>query len=128
MIHVVGCVVAAEDGRVLLGEHLGDGRWMTPGGKVEHGEALVAAVRRELFEETSLSIPRGIVPQLLGHFDDGDIRIHFFVVRGWQGFPRLMEPHKCGSWAWVEALMPPENSSPGTKWALARLSQSLSAA
>jgi 8-oxo-dGTP diphosphatase len=48
-----------EDGKILLVKRKSPpsiGRWSLPGGAVEKGEALKDAVKREFFEETSLSV------------------------------------------------------------------------
>jgi ADP-ribose pyrophosphatase YjhB (NUDIX family) len=53
----VGAVVIAPRGSVLLirrGRPPGEGSWTLPGGRVEPGESLEAAVVRELFEETAV--------------------------------------------------------------------------
>jgi 8-oxo-dGTP diphosphatase len=60
-IHAVLAVSAAifRDDQVLLVQRATEpakGRWTLPGGRVEIGETLIAAVTREIVEETSLTI------------------------------------------------------------------------
>ncbi|GAA5514248.1 nucleoside triphosphatase NudI [Deinococcus carri] len=53
----VGALVWGPDGRVLLVRTTKwRGRWGVPGGKVEWGETLADAVRREFREETGLAL------------------------------------------------------------------------
>jgi ADP-ribose pyrophosphatase YjhB (NUDIX family) len=54
----VGAIVV-EDGRLLMVRRAHDpgaGLWSLPGGRVEHGEYLVDALRREVAEETGLDV------------------------------------------------------------------------
>jgi 8-oxo-dGTP pyrophosphatase MutT (NUDIX family) len=52
------CGVVVTDGeRMLLGHATRSPRWDIPKGVAEPGEALAAAARRELFEETGLEAP-----------------------------------------------------------------------
>jgi 8-oxo-dGTP pyrophosphatase MutT (NUDIX family) len=53
--------VLIDGGRFILGrsakQNAIQGKWITPAGKVEEGESLEEAVRREVREETGLDIP-----------------------------------------------------------------------
>jgi ADP-ribose pyrophosphatase YjhB (NUDIX family) len=55
----VGGVVRDDAGRLLVikrGQPPAQGRWSIPGGRVEAGESAVAAVAREVAEETGLEV------------------------------------------------------------------------
>ncbi len=53
----VGALVVGPSGRLLLVRtHKWGDRWGVPGGKVDHGETLLAAVHREVREETGLEL------------------------------------------------------------------------
>jgi ADP-ribose pyrophosphatase YjhB (NUDIX family) len=56
-IVTVGAIIERADGKILLVRtHKWRDRIGLPGGKVERGESLEAALTREIFEETALSI------------------------------------------------------------------------
>lgn len=78
----VGAVVV-RDGAILLirrGSPPGEGLWSVPGGRVNKGETLAEAVRRELREETSLD---GEVGQAVGWTELIGRRRHYVVVDYW---------------------------------------------
>lgn len=65
---VVGGIVV-HDGALLMvkrGKEPAKGLWSVPGGSVEHGEYLAAAVRREVAEETGIDVEVG---GLIGIFE-----------------------------------------------------------
>ncbi|HEX2051626.1 MAG TPA: NUDIX hydrolase [Actinomycetota bacterium] len=75
----VGAVVV-RDGALLVirrGRDPGRGLWSLPGGRVEHGEALVDAVRREVREETGLDVAVG---ELLGVYEVVGDDHHFVAL------------------------------------------------
>ncbi len=64
----VGAVVLDRDRLLMVrrGQPPAEGLWTIPGGRVEQGEYLDAALRREVLEETGLQITPGA---LLGIFE-----------------------------------------------------------
>lgn len=73
---VVGGVARRDDSILLVHEHTlggeGPDQWVLPGGRLEPGELLDAAVRREVEEETGLAV-RSVGPLAFGsqHFAPG---------------------------------------------------------
>ena len=61
-IHVAAAVIRGEDGQILIAKRAADqhqgGLWEFPGGKVEAGESVQAALARELEEGTGDSPKR----------------------------------------------------------------------
>jgi 8-oxo-dGTP diphosphatase len=62
VVACVGAVVLDARGRLLLvrrGNEPSRGLWSVPGGRVEAGESVAAAVEREVLEETGLAVRAG---------------------------------------------------------------------
>jgi 8-oxo-dGTP diphosphatase len=76
----VGAVVFDEQRRVLLirrGARPALGQWSVPGGKLEPGETLAQACRREVLEETALSIePRSVIAVVERIIED----FHYIII------------------------------------------------
>jgi ADP-ribose pyrophosphatase len=87
----VGAVVF-RDGAVLLVKraHMpGKGLWAIPGGRVEAGEGLADAVRREVLEETGIVIDPGEPIYAFDYIEreqDGSLRFHYVIVDLWAAY------------------------------------------
>jgi mutator protein MutT len=81
----VGAVIVDGD-RVLLvkrGQEPLKGEWSLPGGVVDAGETLQAAVAREVLEETGLIVDVARLLEVVERItrdDDGRVRYHFVIV------------------------------------------------
>jgi len=81
----VGAVILDDDRVVLVkrGHEPSKGEWSLPGGAVDAGETLEAAVAREVLEETCLIVrvgPRVEIVERIIRDGDGRVQYHFVVV------------------------------------------------
>ena len=105
VVHVAVGVLIDDANCVLLarrqkGTHL-EGYWEFPGGKVESGETVEAALARELSEELSVEI-RETLPLMTVRHDYGEKQVLLDVHRvlSWKGEPHGAEGQPV---AWVSA-------------------------
>lgn len=97
-------ILVVRNGLILLGRRKGShgaGTWSAPGGRMEYGETIEQAARRELHEETALELNAASVgPYTNDVFDDVQEHYLTFIViaRATTGEPRIMEPQKCEGW------------------------------
>ncbi|MDX2097307.1 MAG: NUDIX hydrolase [Leptolyngbyaceae cyanobacterium bins.59] len=89
------CIIPVlPDGRIVLIRRRDNGRWSLPGGIVDWGENIETTVRRELQEETGLSLVK--IRRLVGVYSapDRDPRIHsvcITVEAEVQGIPQIQD-------------------------------------
>lgn len=95
-------ILLAPDGAVLLAQRPAGkpyaGYWEFPGGKVEQDEPIAAALARELQEELGLVVQAAEAWCCVEHvYPHAHVRLHFYLVRQWQGRPQNLEGQ---SFAW----------------------------
>ncbi len=79
----VAAIVFDDVGRVLLierGRPPGVGLWSVPGGRVELGESLTAAVAREVAEETGLTVEVGPLVEVVERVTATDDGTYHYVI------------------------------------------------
>ena len=101
----VSALIIQQD-RILLVEHRKRGQryWVLPGGRVQGNETLLAALRRELFEELSLEARIGkllVVSEMLAR-DRHVVNLMFQAEIGEGAQPRLDKTDSVlAGWQWV---------------------------
>jgi 8-oxo-dGTP diphosphatase len=111
----VGVLIDAQ-GRFLLTSRppgkVYEGYWEFPGGKLEAGETVAEALRRELQEEIGVTI--GAVQawrEKLVDYPHALVRLHFCKVFDWQG---ELHMHEGQDFAWQTLPVTVEPVLPGT--------------
>ena len=95
-VHVAAAVIRDREGRVLLSrrhDHLHQGGlWEFPGGKLEPGETVEVALRREIREELDLTLLtyRPLI-QVRHHYPDKSVLLDVHLVTAFEGEARGME-------------------------------------
>ena len=97
----VGVLIDADDRFLLTSRPAGKvyaGYWEFPGGKLEPGESVEAALRRELHEELGIAID-AVEPWKveLVDYPHTRVRLHFCKVRAWSGAFEMRE-HQAMAW------------------------------
>ena len=113
-------VMLLKEGKVLLGkrnedpekadsELHGEGTWTMPGGKVEFGETLIDACKREVLEETGMRVNK---LKLISVADDIIEDAHFitigFLSDDFEGEPTVLEDDIV-EWRWFSLDRLPKN-------------------
>ena len=107
-VDVAVAVLIRSDGAALLAQRpeskVYSGYWEFPGGKIEPGEPVPEALRREIREELGIEIDRAY-PWITRVFiyPHAKVRLHFYRVYAWRGEPRALE-HQAIAWQRPDAI------------------------
>lgn len=113
-VHVAAAVIRGADGQVLIARRPDDkhqgGLWEFPGGKVEAGEAVEAALARELEEELGIRV-KAARPLIQVHHDypDKQVLLDVWQVDAFEGEPHGAEGQPL---AWVAPRQLPNYEFP----------------
>lgn len=97
----VGVLMQSDGSFLLTSRPLGKpyaGYWEFPGGKVEAGETIEEALRRELSEELGVTMGKALAWKVeVVDYPHALVRLHFFKVTQWSGELQMREQQ---SFAW----------------------------
>jgi len=105
----IGVIIQNEHGQVLIGRRKGSHSpyYSIPGGHLENGETFEVAARKEIMEETGLTLHNlhivALTNNLRTYRESGKHYVSVtFLCTEFEGVPKVMEPEKCESWGWYE--------------------------
>jgi 8-oxo-dGTP diphosphatase len=124
---VVACIVDEQE-RVLLTRRCVPpfcDQWVMPGGKIDHGESILAALHREVREEVGLEIRVEGLIDVFEHLKVGDAEDHF-VILYYRAAPTggVLTPDgdECTEAVWmIKENLPGLDLPPGARHILVRL-------
>ncbi|MFP5392330.1 MAG: NUDIX domain-containing protein [Gammaproteobacteria bacterium] len=100
-IDVAVGILMQPNGDVLMGQRPEGkpyaGYWEFPGGKVDPGESILDALKREFVEELGVTILAAEPWCCVEHvYEHAHVRLHFFISRAWEGEPQGLEGQAFG--------------------------------
>jgi len=107
---VAAGILLDSEGRYLLGQRPAGkpyaGYWEVPGGKVETGETIFQALKRELQEELGIDIQSCEKLTVLEHdYPHAFVRLYVSIIRDWTGTPMGCEGQAL-SWELIASETP----------------------
>ena len=129
----VGAIITDSQGRLFLARRGPKaknerGLWEFPGGSVEFGETMAAALRREMREEFGIEIVIGKLLDVVDHIlkEEGQHWISpTFLCTLAAGEPNIREPEKCAEIGWFHPDKVPQELTQITRENLAHYLQTI---
>ena len=86
MLEVVGAIIYNEDGKLLICQRNKNKSlgllWEFPGGKIEEGESVFDAIKREILEELDITISTSeVVGNTIHHYDNFSVHLTFIECK-----------------------------------------------
>jgi len=124
---VVACIIDEKE-RVLLTRRCIPpfcGQWVMPGGKIDKGEAILAALHREVLEEVGIGIRIDALVDVFEHIGVGERNDHFIILY-YRAHPLSLDLAPNGEEVteaiWVEHhRLPAFHLPPGTRHILSKI-------
>jgi 8-oxo-dGTP diphosphatase len=129
----VGAIIVDNQGRLFLARRGPKaknerGLWEFPGGSVEFGETMAAALRQEMREEFGIEIVIGKLLDVVDHIlkEEGQHWISpTFLCTLTVGEPNIREPEKCAEIGWFHPDKVPQELTQITRENLAHYLQTI---
>lgn len=124
---VVACIIDEQERILLTRRSIPPfyGQWVMPGGKIDHGESIAAALCREVMEEVGLKVNVGTLVDIFEHLAVGKRQDHYIILY-YRALPLTLElninPAELSEAVWFEASQLPDlDIPPGSRHVLAQL-------
>ncbi|PLX97282.1 MAG: DNA mismatch repair protein MutT [Desulfuromonas sp.] len=124
---VVACIVDDRQRILLTRRSIPPffGQWVMPGGKIDHGEGIHTALKREVYEEVGIEITIDTLVDVYEHVAVGERRDHYIILY-YQATPQTFElainPDELSEAVWFQPQQLPQlDVPPGCRHILAML-------
>jgi ADP-ribose pyrophosphatase YjhB (NUDIX family) len=113
-VSVMAWIEDSDQNILLVRQAAGLKLWTLPGGKVKRGESLVKALKREVYEETSLRVQVGSLLGVLDRRDKDAITLLFAAIPNDSSVKAKQKPKEIKAVGFQKSL--PEKASPSAKY------------
>jgi ADP-ribose pyrophosphatase YjhB (NUDIX family) len=113
-VSVMAWIEDSDQNILLVRQAAGLKLWTLPGGKVKRGESLVKALKREVYEETSLRVQVGSLLGVLDRRDKDAITLLFAAIPNYSSAKAKLKPKEIKATGFQESL--PKKASPSAKY------------
>jgi len=122
LLVTVAVGILADQGRVFITRRFSNthqgGKWEFPGGKIEPGENIISALRRELREELGIEVQNALPFMQIRHaYPDRDVFLDVWRVIDYQGTPHGREGQEA---RWISCAELPQVEFPQADWPILR--------